>query len=281
VGRNDEATIGVLRVVNHKRGPGHEPDDSDGVGRVGDEAGAEDLEQFPGVAEIVAALRAAPTAEELKAEHAYRQLFDTVNAQPQRHWQAARRPHGRCDRTVVVGTRAALVTAVAVVAIGATAAAYAGALPVRLQQSAHRFIGAPAPHADKRVPVASEATSAPTARPTPTATHRQTNSQFASPSAVAGTSTTDAAAHGWCTAWSKGGLSANSNAYRQLTTAAGGKSLIAAYCAPILSPNSPAPDGKSSAHSHGPKPTKIHPDKKSVLQDHPADKANKGGRPKG
>jgi hypothetical protein len=132
-------------VVNHKRGPGHEADDSDGVGRVGDVPGAEDLEQFPGIAEIVVALRAAPTIQELKAEHAYCQLFDTVNAQPQRDWQAVRRPHGTGDRTVVVGTRAALIAAVAVAAIGATAAAYAGALPARLQQSAHRLIGAPGP----------------------------------------------------------------------------------------------------------------------------------------
>jgi hypothetical protein len=117
------------------------------------------------VAEIVAALRAAPTAGELKTERAYRQLFDTVNAQPERHWQAALRPPGRSDRTVAVGARAALVAAVAVAAVGATAAAYAGSLPEdagcgpgrcapwathagrpdRLQRSAHRLIGAPGP----------------------------------------------------------------------------------------------------------------------------------------
>lgn len=141
--------------------------------------------------------------------------------------------------TTLLGSKlAAGVLAAGVVTAGAAgAAAYANVLPAPLQQSAHEFIGAPAPKTTTTETVLASAS--PSASPSPS----PSVSPSPSPSATAkGPDATGAAAYGLCTAYLHGGLNSSSTAYTSLVTAARGAANITAYCATVPSP------GNSAAH---------------------------------
>jgi hypothetical protein len=197
------------------------------------------------MAAVVDALRQPGTAAELADEASYLQVFDEANA-------TARKP----TRTIVIGTRAAVVAGIAVLAAATGAAAYTGSLPGPLQRAAHSVVGAPA--ADES---SDQAGDDPTGSPTDTPTESPTETATGGPTSHApvGPDATGPAAFGLCTAWSKGGLATASVAYRNLSTAAGGADGIAAYCATIVKPGSGSTHGGGSPTSHpGGSPTS-HP----------------------
>jgi hypothetical protein len=157
-------------------------------------------------------------------------------------------------RTIVIGTRGAVVAGLALVAAGGGAAAYAGALPASLQAAAHTVIGAPA--SDEQS--SDDATVEPTGSPTDTPTDTPTGSPSSSATHGVGPDATGPAAFGLCNAWAHGGLGAASVAYRNLSAAAGGPDGIGAYCATVTKPGggtgSPTshPGGSPSSHpGHG------------------------------
>ncbi|MDQ1571318.1 MAG: hypothetical protein QOF79_1992 [Actinomycetota bacterium] len=132
----------------------------------------------------------------------------------------------------VTGKVAIAALALGAVATGGTVAAYAGVLPTPVQQVAHTVIGAPSSTAaSDESPVPGD-NSTPTVDPTETPSPTPTDT----PSAK-GPDATGPAAFGLCTAFTHGGLSANSTAYASLATAAGGAAGIPAYCAVFVSPS--------------------------------------------
>jgi hypothetical protein len=151
--------------------------------------------------------------------------------------------------TVIATSKvAASALAAGALAVGGTgAAAYAGALPTEVQQSAHELLGAPAPHVDG---VSDAAKAAADAAPKAAAdTKVEGGAAEASASAAAGaTGAVDAtgpAAYGLCTAFTKGGLSASSEGFASLSIAAGGETGIESYCAGVIEA------GKAAGHVDG------------------------------
>jgi hypothetical protein len=143
--------------------------------------------------------------------------------------------------TVLVTSKIAIgALALGTVAAGGTAvAAYTGTLPAPLQRSAHSLIGAPAPAESEEVDAA--ATADPTETPGPTETPKPTGTPV-------GPDATGPAAFGLCTAFTHGGLSTSSTAYRSLVVAASSSTDIAAYCATIVHPGKiVAPSDTSTA----------------------------------
>ena len=143
----------------------------------------------------------------------------------------------------LLGAKLGATIAGVAVGLGGTAvAAYTGALPTGAQNIAHTTIGAPA------------ATPSPTPKPTETEDG-------------VGPDAKGPAAFGLCNAWThhqaNGAKPTNSVAFRNLATAAGGESKIAAYCAKIPHPGNrnhttgkptAKPTGKDTNKSTG-KPT--------------------------
>jgi hypothetical protein len=183
------------------------------------------------VADVLAALNAAPAGEELAGLAAAQAEFRRAVAGP------ARAHRSRRARPAVLGSllgaRAAAAAAFIVIGLGGVAtAAYAGALPGSWQQFAHRMIGAPAPHqADNGAPADLPA------------------------------------AHQLCTAYlhgTAGSAAQRAAAFRDLVRAAGGAGHVTAFCAaaprprssPPLPYRSPRPDGRPtgrpSPHHTGP-----------------------------
>lgn len=129
---------------------------------------------------------------------------------------------------------------------GVAAAAYTGVLPAGLQDFAHTTVGAPAANHGK------------------SADHKPAGSTTKS---AVGPDATGKAAFGLCTAWehvqANGKAAEKSVAFRNLATAAGGTTKIAAYCAKVPHPGasktakpSTHPTGKPSTHPTG-KPTPL------------------------
>lgn len=144
---------------------------------------------------------------------------------------------------------AASVLAAGTLAVGGTgAAAFAGALPSDVQQSAHELLGAPAPHVGGVSGTATSGASAEataSASATPSATASATASADADSekaTAAAGPDATGPAAFGLCTAFTHGGLDAGSTAFKSLAVAAKGEANIDSYCAGVTAP------GKSASH---------------------------------
>jgi hypothetical protein len=171
-------------------------------------------------------------------------------------------------RTIVIGARAAVVAGIAVLAAATGAAAFTGSLPGPLQHAAHSVVGAPDDEQGSN-----DATDDPTDEPTGTPTDSPSETPTGSPTSDRGVGpdATGPAAFGLCTAWTKGGLSTTSVAYRNLATAAGGPDGIAAYCATIVKPGGGSTNGGGSptAHPHG-SPTS-HPGKTSHPTGSPTD----------
>ena len=217
------------------------------------------------MARIVNALRQPATGAELSAQESYLSAFDEVTS-------TERKP----VRPIVLGARAAVVAGIAVLAAATGAAAYTGALPGPLQRAAHSVVGAPSDDQGSDE-ATDDPTDNPTDEPTDGPTGTSTESATGTPTGTrasargVGPDATGPAAFGLCTAWSKGGLSTTSVAYRNLVTAAGGADGISAYCATIIKPGSGSTHGTGSptahphasptAHSHG-SPT-THPGKAS------------------
>jgi hypothetical protein len=201
-------------------------------------AGAEPAEglapELRPVADVLAALTAGPTGDELAGEAAALAEFRSRVGVPVPVSRPRHRRHPLL--TSLLSARAAAVAAVAALSAGGFAtAAFAGALPAPAQQFAHHAFGAPAAHGDQ-----------------PTGTH---------PSAAAtpvGPDATGPAAFGLCTAWAHAKAHGNSSqqavAFRSLAKAAGGASNVAAYCAavPHPGPSSSHPGGPPSSHPGGP-----------------------------
>jgi hypothetical protein len=201
----------------------------------------------PGLASLVAALRAPATAAELAQSEHYLEAF--TSAQTLRNTS----PHSR--RTSMLAPLLAaksVVAGVMLVALaGTAAAAYSGSLPSGLQDVAHHNVGAPAAHAShtpKPHPTK--------AKPTPTPTEATPTS---TPKAFGHHRHHRGAVYGLCTAYTKGGLKNSHSAQKKLAKLAGGQDKIAGFCATILKkhPKKPPhifPTGTAFPHPSG-KPT--------------------------
>ena len=203
------------------------------------------------VADVLAALRAAPATDEAAGKAAALSQFRQqtgVSSQPIR--SRRRRP---ILLTSLLSTKAATAAAVAVVGLGGvTTAAFAGALPSSAQQFAHDTIGAPSPHAHHGAH----------ARGSTNASHHGT---------PVGPSATGSAAFGLCTAYAHatqhGTAAQKAVAFRNLERAAGGAANVASFCASVPHPGASArprggaptshPTGRPSSHPTG-RPTS-HP----------------------
>lgn len=211
--------------------------------------------------ELLAALTAPATPEELRAEAEVRAAFVAARGSGRSPGAHPRRRF-RSGRPVVLSLLAGkLAAGAAAVTLGATAAAaYAGALPAPLQELAHRTVRAPAAGAVTVVPATPSPTG--TAQPTPSASPSPTPSPTG---AGQGPDATGPAVFGLCTAYRSGGLAPSSTAYRSLAAAAGGPGGIDAYCATVPAPGrapgarptpapavTPEPKGRSAASPPAP-----------------------------
>jgi hypothetical protein len=199
-------------------------------------AGAEPAEGLaPGlrpVTDVLAALTAGPTSDELVGEAAALAEFRRRAGAPVPVSRSRHRRHPLL--TSLLSARAAAGAAVAALSLGAfAAAAFAGALPAPAQRFAHHAFGAPAAGEDR-----------------PTGTHPSATAMPAGPDA------TGPAASGLCTAWAHakahGTSSTQAVAFRKLAAAAGGASNVAAYCADVPHP------GASSSRTHHTGPPASH-----------------------
>jgi len=187
-----------------------------------------------GVAEALAALRAAPRSDELTGQAAamaeFRQRFG-VSHQPRR--SRRRRP---TLLTSLLRARAAAAAAAVVLSLGgaAVAAAFTDALPAPVQRLAHDVIGAPSP--------SKPASHHPVRGGSPT-----------------GPKVTGPAAFGLCTAFAHakehGTPEGRDVAFSNLVKAAGGADKVTSFCSAVQHPGTSAshrhPSGKPSSQSHG------------------------------
>jgi len=201
-------------------------------------AGAEPAEGLaPGlrpVADVLAALTAGPAGDELAGEAAALAEFRSRVGVPVPVSRPRHRRHPLL--TSLLSARAATVAAVAALSAGGFAtAAFAGALPAPAQQFAHHTFGAPAAGGGQ-----------------PTSTDHSASATPVGPDA------TGPAAFGLCNAWTHAKAHGNSSqqavAFRNLASAAGGASNVAAYCAAV-----PHPGASSSHTAHPTGPPASHP----------------------
>ena len=176
-------------------------------------------------AEMIAALSEPPATSELAAEASALAVFRTAGRGPAGRAGSRHRRHRWL--TALPSVRLGAAAAAAAVALGgATAAAYAGALPAPVQKLAHDTVGAPPAHP---------------AYPA----HRVTAVTQSHPG---GTGPTP---HGLCTAYARlkaqGSASQKAVAFRRLATAAGGPASVTAYCATVTRPGT-TPPGKAASH---------------------------------
>jgi hypothetical protein len=175
------------------------------------------------VADVLAALTARPSGDELTGLAAARAEFRRRVALPVQVRRSPRRRQG--GLVARLGVKAGAAAAVAVMGLGgAAAAAYAGALPGSWQQFAHRTIGAPAHAAGHDTPTGPGA--AGSAADGPCAAYRR------------------ALAHGTA--------NQQAPALRNLVNAAGGAGKVTAWCAAVPHSRYPAqpahPNGPSAGH---------------------------------
>ena len=148
--------------------------------------------------------------------------------------------------TVIATSKiAASAIAAGTLAVGGTgAAAFAGALPTDIQQSAHELLGAPAPKVDGISDAAAAAESGASAEAAAEAdaeSGAKADADASSKSGVAaGVDAIGPAAYGLCTAFAEGGLATSSEGFASLSIAAGGEASIESYCAEIEVPGQSA-----------------------------------------
>jgi hypothetical protein len=138
---------------------------------------------------------------------------------------------------------AASALAAGTLAVGGTgAAAFAGALPADVQQSAHELLGAPAPHvsgvsetatSDASADAAASASATPSASADAAGSVEGENASGEASASAVGPDATGPAAFGLCTAFAKGGLDASSTGFKSLAIAAEGEANIDGYCAGV------------------------------------------------
>ena len=190
------------------------------------------------VADVLAALRAAPSQGELTGLDPVLAEFRGAGGGPVGFHRS--RPRRPALRRTLLSVKVAGAVAAAVLG-GSVAAAYAGVLPASLQQIAHNSIAAPAVSA-KPGPHQT-----PSAKPGPHQTHRA--------GVPVGPDPAGPAAHGLCTAYShaaaQGSATQRAVAFRNLAAAAGGSGQVAAYCASAPRPGASA-HGKPAGHATGP-----------------------------
>ncbi|MDR6506921.1 protein tyrosine phosphatase [Arthrobacter oryzae] len=153
---------------------------------------------------------------------------------------------------------AASALAAGALAVGGTgAAAYAGALPSDVQQSAHELLGAPAPRvggvsetakggATADASADASATPSASAEAAATGAAADQNADAEASATAVGPDATGPAAFGLCTAFTKGGLAASSTGFASLAIAAEGEANIDSYCADVIAAGKSA--GQSDAH---------------------------------
>lgn len=196
------------------------------------------------VADVLAALRAAPASDEAGGKAAALALFRQrvgVSSQPIR--SRPRRP----TLLSLLSAKAAASAAIAVVGLGGVAtAAFAGALPSSAQQFAHDTIGAPRPH-------------------TSSIGHPGNKTNAGHSGTPVGPSASGPAAFGLCTAYAHatqhGTAAQKAVAFRNLEKAAGGAANVAGFCASVAHPGASAtprgaartshPTGKPTSHPTG------------------------------
>jgi len=188
------------------------------------------------VADVLAALRAAPVPDEAAGKAAaLAQFRQQIGVSPVSPRPRRRRP---TLLSPLLSAKAAAAAAVAVIGLGGVAtAAFAGALPSSAQQFAHNTIGAPSPHATSSTHAGSH----------PDASHSAT---------PVGPNATGSAAFGLCTAYSHatqhGTAAQKSVACRNLEKAAGGPANVAHFCASVAHPGALAtPQSGASSHPTG------------------------------
>jgi hypothetical protein len=170
------------------------------------------------VADVVAAVRFAPSAGELAGLDGVLAEFraagsDAIDLAPA--WVRGAAQGRRAARPGWLRSLSLKVAGAVVVAVlgGGIAAAYAGALPASLQKFAHRSIGAPAAHASPR----------------PHKPHHPGAARL-----PVGPNPAGPAAHGLCTAYAHasahGPATQRAVAFRNLAAAAGGQGNVAAFC---------------------------------------------------
>lgn len=210
------------------------------------------------VADVLAALRAAPASDEAAGKAAalaqFRQRVG-VSSQPFR----SRRRRSTLLSSLL-GVKAAVAAAVAVVGLGGVAtAAYAGALPSSAQRFAHDTIGAPSPHASHGA-------------------HARNNRHAGHSGTPVGPSASGPAAFGLCTAYrnaTKHGKAAQKAvAFRNLEKAAGGAANVASFCASVAHPGASAKSHSGAPTSHRAGRRTSHPRGKRTS--HPTGRQNHG-----
>jgi len=181
------------------------------------------------VADVLAALRAAPESDELSGEA-------TALAEFRQQVGVSIHPRGsRRRRPTLLGTlltaKGAAAAAIAALSLSGAAAAATGNLPAPLQRLAHDTVGAPA---------------------------AQSSNASGSQGSPVGPDATGPAQHGLCTAYANArahGSAAfkHSIAFKNLVTAAGSASKVDAFCQDATgspAPSSPAGSANSQATSH-------------------------------
>jgi hypothetical protein len=183
------------------------------------------------VAEVIAALCAAPARSEIAAEARAREVYRAAFSRPPAHAPRRRR------RPVLASLLSAQLAAAAVLILGGIAAAWLGVLPAPVQRLAHEVFGAPAARH-----------SAPTQHPAAAASPNATSPTPTGPDA------TGLRAHGLCTAYwhaqAHGTASQKSVAFRNLAAAAGGAANIPAYCAGVPHPGKTPPGQTNPGNAH-------------------------------
>ena len=181
------------------------------------------------VAEVLAALRAAPSGGELAGLDQALAEFHRAGGIP----DGSHRSRSRRPALLRTPLSAKLAGAVAAAVLGSSvAAAYAGVLPAALQKFAHNSIAAPAASASPS--------------PSPDETRRA--------GVPVGPNPAGPAAHGLCSAYSRaeahGSAAQQAVAFRKLVAAAGGAGQVAAYCASVPSPLA-SPSVEPGRHATG------------------------------
>ena len=202
------------------------------------------------VADVLAALRAAPSHGELTGLDPVLAEFRGASGMPGGFHRS--RPRRPALLRTLLSVKVAGAVAAAVLG-GSVAAAYAGVLPAALQKIAHNSIAAPAASAR------SSPHQTPSAKPGPHQIH--------SAGAPVGPDPAGPAAHGLCTAYfnteAHGSAAQQAVAFRNLAAAAGGGGNVAAYCASAPRPGNGA-HGKPAGHATGratPRPSHTPPGK--------------------
>jgi hypothetical protein len=195
------------------------------------------------VADVLAALRAAPASDEAAGKAAalaqFRQQVG-VSSHPIR--SRRRRP---TLLSSLLSAKAAAAAAVAVVGLGGVAtAAFANALPSAAQKFAHDTIGAPSPHPSSSA-------------------HAGEKTNAGHSGTPVGPNASGPAAFGLCTAYAHakhhGTAAQKAVAFRNLEKVAGGAANVAAFCASVAHPGASASPQAGAASSHPSGPPSPHP----------------------